>query len=279
MNAGGYGKIRAMPRPHPDPLPTPFRPPPRPPSGRPSASSNGPRRMRRCNAKCRPSNTRSSGSGASALARRARSARLPRTRRRCTRTKFPSPTRHPRPPTSGWPATAAYATHRFRPGQERRRAVLRRSPRTGRAITLASPELGGLPPEQYEVIGEKVSYRLAQRPGGYVILKCVRPLIKRRDTQTRHCPAGVIDGCRADVSFLVGLLLDKFAWHLPLYRQHQRLLDAGITVSRAWLTSWPRRPLRCSSRSTRPGWPRSARAASRPWTRRRSRPAAPARAR
>lgn len=44
------------------------------------------------------------------------------------------------------------------------------------------------------------------------------------------------EGSRADVSFLVGLLLDKFAWHLPLYRQHQRLFDAGITVSRAWLT-------------------------------------------
>jgi hypothetical protein len=57
----------------------------------------------------------------------------------------------------------------------------------------------------------------------------VRPAIKRRDTQTLHCPAapaGVIKGSRADVSFLVGLLLDKFAWHLPLYRQHQRLADA-----------------------------------------------------
>ena len=31
-------------------------------------------------------------------------------------------------------------------------------------------------------------------------------------------------------------MLDKFAWHLPLYRQHQRLEDAGIRVSRAWLT-------------------------------------------
>lgn len=106
-------------------------------------------------------------------------------------------------------------------------------------ITLANPELEGLSPDQYEVIGEKVSHRLAQRPGSYVILKYVRPVIKRRDTQTLHCPAapaGVIDGSRADVSFLVGLLLDKFAWHLPLYRQHQRLLDAGITVSRAWLT-------------------------------------------
>ena len=27
-----------------------------------------------------------------------------------------------------------------------------------------------------------------------------------------------------------------FAYHLPLYRQHQRLADAGISVSRAWLT-------------------------------------------
>jgi len=38
------------------------------------------------------------------------------------------------------------------------------------------------------------------------------------------------------VSFVVGLLVDKFAWHLPLYRQHQRLLAAGFTLSRPWLT-------------------------------------------
>jgi hypothetical protein len=38
------------------------------------------------------------------------------------------------------------------------------------------------------------------------------------------------------VSFAAGLLMDKFAWHLPLYRQHQRLAAAGISVSRPWLT-------------------------------------------
>ena len=47
---------------------------------------------------------------------------------------------------------------------------------------------------------------------------------------------GVIEGSRADVSFVAGLLIDKFAYHLPLYRQHQRLSDSGITVSRPWLT-------------------------------------------
>jgi hypothetical protein len=72
-----------------------------------------------------------------------------------------------------------------------------------------------------------------------VVLKYVRPQIKRLDTQTLHCPpapAGVLDSSRADVSFLVGLLIDKFAWHLPLYRQHQRLQQAGFRLSRPWLT-------------------------------------------
>jgi transposase len=110
-------------------------------------------------------------------------------------------------------------------------------------ITLPNPEIEGVAAEQIEVIGEKVSFRLAQRPGSYVVLKYVRPLVKRRDTETLHCPAapaGVIEGSRADVSFIAGLLLDKIGYHLPLYRQHQRLTDAGINVSRPWLTQLAR---------------------------------------
>lgn len=106
-------------------------------------------------------------------------------------------------------------------------------------IELTDPQIEALPADQYEVIGEKVSYRLAQRTGSYVVLKYVRRLVKRRDTQTIRCaaaPVGVIEGSRADVSFLAGLLVDKFAYHLPLYRQHQRLVDGGIQVSRPWLT-------------------------------------------
>jgi len=106
-------------------------------------------------------------------------------------------------------------------------------------IEVVNPEMQDLAPEQYEVIGQKTSYRLAQRPGSFVVLKYVRPVIKRRDTKTLHCPpapVGVIEGSRADVSFIAGVIVDKFCWHLPLYRQHQRLLDAGFKVSRPWLT-------------------------------------------
>lgn len=106
-------------------------------------------------------------------------------------------------------------------------------------IHMPNPDAAGLAPDEFEVIGEKVSHRLAQRPGSYVILKYVRQVIKRCDTLVLSCapaPVGVIDGSRADVSFIAGMIVDKFAFHLPLYRQHQRLRDAGIDVSRPWLT-------------------------------------------
>jgi transposase len=127
-------------------------------------------------------------------------------------------------------------------------------------IDVPNPETQDLAPEQYEVIGQKTSYRLAQRPGSFVVLKYVRPVIKRLDTQTLHCPAapvGVIEGSRADVSFIAGVLVDKFCWHLPLYRQHQRLLDAGrirdAASSRHKTLSRNSPPRRCArlARSTR----------------------------
>ena len=106
-------------------------------------------------------------------------------------------------------------------------------------IAVPNPHAQGLAPDQYEVIAQKVTYRLAQRPGSYVMLKYVREVIKLKDSQAIHCPpapSGVLEGSRADVSFLTGLLVDKFAYHTPLYRQHQRLQDSGIRVTRPWLT-------------------------------------------
>jgi transposase len=106
-------------------------------------------------------------------------------------------------------------------------------------IELAAAEAAGLAPEQFEVISYKDSYRLAQRPGSYVVLKYRRPVIKLRASQAIVCapaPVSVIEGSRAEVSFVAGALIDKFAYHIPLYRQHQRLEDGGITVSRPWLT-------------------------------------------
>ncbi|TVP89448.1 MAG: IS66 family transposase [Thioalkalivibrio sp.] len=101
-----------------------------------------------------------------------------------------------------------------------------------------APELQGSEADAFEVIGEKVTHRLAQRPGSYVILEYRRPVLKRCDTEqviTTPAPPNVLERSVADVSFLVGMLVDKFLYHLPLYRQHQRLLQSGIQLSRVTL--------------------------------------------
>jgi transposase len=113
-------------------------------------------------------------------------------------------------------------------------------------ITLPAPELEGPDADQYEVIGTKSTFRLAQLPASYVVLQYDRPVVKRKGGDQplpSPAPANVLDRSLADVSLLVGLLVDKFQYHLPLYRQHQRIQQAGITLSRATLTNLVKRAI------------------------------------
>ncbi|MDN5872514.1 MAG: IS66 family transposase [Nitrococcus sp.] len=106
-------------------------------------------------------------------------------------------------------------------------------------IEVAVPELKGEDAEHYEVISTKSTFRLAQRPGSYVVLEYRCPVVKRRERSeliSVPAPANVLEQSLADVSFLAGMLVDKFSYHLPLYRQHQRLAQSGIQISRGTLT-------------------------------------------
>ena len=113
-------------------------------------------------------------------------------------------------------------------------------------IILPSPELEGANAEDYEVIGHKHTYRLAERPGRQLVLKYTRKVLKKQSTQTiitPPAPANVLDKSFADVSFLAGLLIDKFCYHLPLYRQHQRLEQNGFKIARSTLTNLGKRSI------------------------------------
>ena len=113
-------------------------------------------------------------------------------------------------------------------------------------IALSAPQLEGPESDQYEVIDTKISRRLAQRPGSYVVLEYHRPVLRHKPSARLMevaAPSAVFEGSLADVSLLAGLLVDKFCYHLPLYRQHQRLTDAGITLSRATLTNYTQRAI------------------------------------
>lgn len=109
------------------------------------------------------------------------------------------------------------------------------------SIELSAPQLHGPEADQYEIIDYKVTHKLAQSRGSYVVLEYRRPVIRDKRQSTLMevpAPSSVLEGSLADVSFLAGLLVDKFLYHLPLYRQHQRLADAGITLSRSTLTRY-----------------------------------------
>ena len=113
-------------------------------------------------------------------------------------------------------------------------------------IEVDAPELTGPQADQFELIGTKSTFRLAQRPASYVVLRYDRPVLKRKGSEAplpSPAPANVLDRSLADVSLLVGLLVDKFQYHLPLHRQHQRITEAGITLSRATLTNLAKRTI------------------------------------
>lgn len=115
-----------------------------------------------------------------------------------------------------------------------------------KVIEVPCPELEGPSADEYEVIGNQVDYRLAQRQSPYVMLKYIRKVVKHRQTQqvsTAPAAAGVFTRNQFDVSYIVGLLIDKFLYHQPLYRQHQRLTRNGIELSRATLTNLTHRAI------------------------------------
>ena len=108
-------------------------------------------------------------------------------------------------------------------------------------VELSCEELKGTDAEQYEIIAWKESYRLAAQPGTTVVMRYRRPVVKRKDSgelRTVPAPTGPLGHAQADVSFLAQMLVDKFSYHCPLYRQHQKLEAEGVTLARSALTQW-----------------------------------------
>jgi len=115
-----------------------------------------------------------------------------------------------------------------------------------KTISLEPDGLKDLSPDEYEIIGTEKRYKLAQQAASYTVLCYEQPIIKLTSSgdimPTLGVPA-VLERSLADVSFLAGTLVDKFSFHLPLYRQHQRLEAAGITLARSTLTNLARRAI------------------------------------
>ncbi len=90
-------------------------------------------------------------------------------------------------------------------------------------------------------IGEDVGERLDVVPAQYRVIVTRRPKYACRACQEiiqAPAPARLIEGGLPTERMVAQVLTDKYADHLPLYRQSQRLKRQGIEIDRGTLANW-----------------------------------------
>ncbi len=92
------------------------------------------------------------------------------------------------------------------------------------------------------VIGEDTAERLDVIPAQYRVIVAHRPKYACRACEAAvvqaPAPERLIKGGLPTEAMVAYVLVAKYAWHLPLYRQAQMLLCQGIAIERATLAFW-----------------------------------------
>jgi transposase len=92
------------------------------------------------------------------------------------------------------------------------------------------------------VIGEETSERLDVIPAQFRVIVTHRPKYACRACEEAvvqaPAPERLIKGGLPTEAMVAHVLVAKYAWHLPLYRQAQMLLAQGIDIQRAILAFW-----------------------------------------
>lgn len=113
-----------------------------------------------------------------------------------------------------------------------------------RRETILEPE--DLNRETMVKIGEDVNERLMLEPSKFWVERVVRPLYKtveNKDSLSTHILQApkketILAGCMAGESLLSQLVVDKFLYHLPEYRQAKRFKDLGLEISTSSINRW-----------------------------------------
>jgi len=92
------------------------------------------------------------------------------------------------------------------------------------------------------VIGEETSERLDVIPAQFRVLVTHRPKYACRTCEQAvvqaPAPERLIKGGLPTEAMVASVLVAKYAWHLPLYRQAQMLATQGVSIKRSVLAFW-----------------------------------------
>jgi transposase len=92
------------------------------------------------------------------------------------------------------------------------------------------------------VIGEDTAERLDVIPAQYRVIVTRRPKYACRSCTEgvvqAPAPERLIKGGLPTEAMVAHVMVGKYAWHLPLYRQSQMLASQGIEIDRSTLASW-----------------------------------------
>ncbi len=107
-------------------------------------------------------------------------------------------------------------------------------------VKVENPLLAGADPAKLTVIETRHSDRIVALPP-FAVLRMVLETTKNKVTgeiSRPKVPSGIWDQCCADVSFLAKLVVDKYQFHQPLYRQHQELQQKGVEIHRGTISRY-----------------------------------------
>ena len=121
-----------------------------------------------------------------------------------------------------------------------------------RRETIIEPE--GVETDKLIKIGEDVRERLMLEPSKFWVERVVRPVYKEKQeaeaVSTRihqaTLPEVILPGCLAGETVVSQIIIDKFLYHLPEYRQAKRFKELGVDIGSCmqadvspheWLTS------------------------------------------
>ena len=96
--------------------------------------------------------------------------------------------------------------------------------------------------KDYIRVGKKVVAKIVCKQSSLVKRVYELAVVKLQNEENRiiesklPTTATVIEKSKADVSFLVWLTINKFLYHIPLYRQHQKFQLSGLKIRRSTLT-------------------------------------------